>query len=139
MSLIRANFLVLTVVIVVVGLSAAVYERRSFDSIRAILVLMGALLAHISANVFNNYFDYKTGIDRITEKTPFSGGVDVLAKDEIRPSTAFLLGSCCLLGAILIGVYFVRIFPWPLIAIIAYGAFSICFYTAAPLTFAWYE
>ena len=128
-SLIRANFLVLTVVIVLVGLSAAVYERRSFDAPRAILVLIGALLAHISANVFNNYFDYKMGIDLATEKTPFSGGVDVLVNGQIRPPTAFLLGSCCLLGAILIGVYFVRILPWPLIAIIAYGAFSICFYT----------
>jgi len=129
MSLIRANFLVLTVVSVLTGFSAAIYERCPFNAVNALLALVGALFAHISANVFNNYFDYKMGVDQMTVKTPFSGGVDVLVKGHIRPSTAFLFGLCCLLGAALVGIYFVRIFFWPMLAIVVYGGLSIYFYT----------
>ncbi len=38
------------------------------------LALLGAFLAHISVNTLNEYFDFKSGLDLETIKTPFSGG-----------------------------------------------------------------
>ena len=42
----------------------------------AVLAFIGLLLAHISVNTLNDYFDYRSGIDLETRRTPFSGGID---------------------------------------------------------------
>jgi len=128
-SLTRANFLPLTIVIVFAGLAAAFYSHRIFLPIDAALVLVGALLTHASVNAFNNYFDYRSKIDAKTPKTPFSGGVDILVKGMMKPSQALTVCLCTLICAALIGVYFlVRLFN-VLLPLIVYGAIIIVFYT----------
>ena len=54
----RAPFLFLTVSCISVGFAAAVYDGF-FNSLHVFLALIGSLLAHISVNVLNEYFDYK--------------------------------------------------------------------------------
>jgi 1,4-dihydroxy-2-naphthoate octaprenyltransferase len=125
----RANFLPLTVVIVSAGLAASFYAYRVFSALDAFLVLIGALLTHAAVNVFNNYFDYRSRIDERTTKTPFSGGVDILVKGKMKPSTAFGVGLACLLGAAGIGVYFLARKFYPLFPILLYGLIVICLYT----------
>jgi len=125
----RANFLFLTVVIVAAGLSASFYAHGVFNPFDAIIVLIGALLTHMAANVFNNYFDYKSKIDARTIKTPFSGGVDILVKGAMKPSAAFGVGLACLAGAAMIGVYFLTRGLYSLFPILLYGLVAILFYT----------
>jgi 1,4-dihydroxy-2-naphthoate octaprenyltransferase len=125
----RANFLLLTVVIVAAGLSASLYAHAAFNSFDAFLVLIGALLTHMAANVFNNYFDYRSKIDARTGKTPFSGGVDILVEGKMKPSVAFGVGLFCLIGAAVVGVYFLTSLFYPLFPILLYGLVAICFYT----------
>ena len=128
-SITRANFLPLTVVIVLAGLAAAFYSHRSFLPIDAALVMVGALLTHASVNAFNNYFDYRSKIDAKTPKTPFSGGVDILVKGMMKPSEALTVCLFTIICAALIGVYFlVRLFN-VLLPLIVYGAIIIVFYT----------
>ena len=128
-SLTRANFLPLTIVIVLAGLAAAFYSHRTFLPIDAALVMVGALLTHASVNAFNNYFDYRSKIDAKTPKTPFSGGVDILVKGMMKPSEALTVCLFTLICAALIGVYFlVRLFN-VLLPLIVYGAIIIVFYT----------
>jgi len=129
LSLTRANFLPLTVVIVAAGLSAAFFDQKSLDAVNASLTLIGALLTHIAVNIFNNYFDYKMGVDERTVKTPFSGGVSVIAEGKITPRIAFNAGLVSLIGAATIGMHFLRIIFWPTLPILAYGGVSICLYT----------
>jgi 1,4-dihydroxy-2-naphthoate octaprenyltransferase len=125
----RANFLPLTIVIVLAGLAAAFYAHRAFLPIDAALVMVGALLTHASVNAFNNYFDYRSKIDVKTPKTPFSGGVDILVKGMMKPSEALTVCLSTLICAALIGVYFlVRLFN-VLLPLIVYGAIIIVFYT----------
>ena len=38
------------------------------------MVFLGLLLTHISVNVLNDYFDYRSGMDLATKRIPFSGG-----------------------------------------------------------------
>ena len=109
-SVTRANFLPLTVVIVMANVSAAFYSHRAFSIVSAIMVLIGALLLHASVNAFNNYFDYKSMIDSRTVKTPFSGGVDILVKGEMKGSSALLVAVICLAVAGAIGTYFLMLF-----------------------------
>jgi 1,4-dihydroxy-2-naphthoate octaprenyltransferase len=125
----RANFLLLTIVIVAAGLSASFYAHGVFNPFDAFLVLIGALLTHMTVNVFNNYFDYRSKIDAKTTKTPFSGGVDILVDGSMKPSVAFGIGLMCLIGAAMIGVYFLTRLLYPLLPILLYGLVAICFYT----------
>lgn len=128
-SVTRANFLPLTVVIVFAGLAAAFYSKRMLNGPDSLLVLVGALLTHASVNSFNNYFDFRSGIDRRTKKTPFSGGVEILVTGKMSPSSAFMVALLSLIGAGLIGVYFlIRLFN-VLLPVILYGLFVIVLYT----------
>ena len=128
-SITRANFLPLAVVIVFAGLAAAYQAQHAFNAINALLVLVGAVLTHASVNAFNNYFDYRSGIDRRTEKTPFSGGVDILVKGAMSSSSAFMVALLSLIGAGLIGVYFLTQFFAVLLPMMLYGLFVIVLYT----------
>jgi 1,4-dihydroxy-2-naphthoate octaprenyltransferase len=128
-SITRANFLPLTIVIVFAGLAAAFYSHRTFIPLDAALVMVGALLTHASVNAFNNYFDYRSKIDQKTSKTPFSGGVDTLVKGMMKPSQALVVSLFCLVCAALIGLYFlVRLFT-VLLPLVVYGAIIIVLYT----------
>jgi 1,4-dihydroxy-2-naphthoate octaprenyltransferase len=129
LAITRANFLPLTVVIVLSGLCAAWYSHAAFNALNAILVLIGALLTHASVNAFNNYFDYRSHIDERTMKTPFSGGVDVIVSGQTQPTAAFFVALACLVGAGVIGIYFLIQMFFPLMPLILYGAFVIVFYT----------
>ena len=129
MVITRANFLLLTVVIVAAGLSASLYAHGVFNPFEALLVLIGALLTHMAVNVFNNYFDYRSKIDTRTTKTPFSGGVNILVEGKMKPSTALGVGSLCLIGAAVIGAYFLLHSFYPLFPILLYGLVAICLYT----------
>jgi 1,4-dihydroxy-2-naphthoate octaprenyltransferase len=129
LELIRVPFLLLSVVLVLLGTSVAIYGGSSFNLLHFILALVGLVLIHISVNVLNNYFDYKSGIDKETKKTPFSGGVDVLVTGTIKPGTAYRVGLATLGIGLLIGVYFFYNVGWELLPLVAVGAFSVYFYT----------
>jgi len=128
-SITRANFLPLTIAIVVANLSAAFYAHRVFSFVNAVAVLFAALLLHASVNAFNNYFDYKSMIDSRTVKTPFSGGVDVLVKGQMKSSSALLVAFICLVIAGGIGVYFFALFFFILLPLVVYGTIAIVLYT----------
>ena len=60
MAQFRANFLILTVFLVLLGfaLSLKYPGTEGFDWLRAVLVMIGAVSAHISVNLFNEYSDF---------------------------------------------------------------------------------
>ena len=60
--IIRAPFLPLSVVLAFLGACIAWYDG-AFHLGYAVLAFVGLLLAHISVNVLNDYFDYRSGID----------------------------------------------------------------------------
>jgi len=128
-SITRANFLPLTVMIVIANLSAAFYSHRVFSFVAAVLVLIAALLLHASVNAFNNYFDFRSMIDSRTIKTPFSGGVDILVKGKMKGSSALLVAVACLMIAAGIGTYFLLQFFSTLLPLVIYGALAIVLYT----------
>jgi len=128
-SITRANFLPLTVVIVVTNLSAAFYSHRTFSIVNAVMVLFAALLLHASVNAFNNYFDYKSMIDSRTVKTPFSGGVEILVNGKMKASYALLVAIASLAVAGAVGVYFLTLFFNVLLPLVVYGTLAIVLYT----------
>ena len=76
----RPNFLILTPACVLLGVAIAFWSGASLDSLIIALILIGSLLAHISVNALNEYHDFKSGLDLITEKHPFRVGARVCRK-----------------------------------------------------------
>jgi 1,4-dihydroxy-2-naphthoate octaprenyltransferase len=74
----RGSFLILTPACVFLGLSIGISRDVSIDWILLFLVTGGALLAHIAVNTWNEYEDFKSGLDLITRRTAFSGGSGAL-------------------------------------------------------------
>jgi 1,4-dihydroxy-2-naphthoate octaprenyltransferase len=125
----RPSFLLLTPIAFSIGLSVA-YVEGHFEIFRAALGLIGVVLAHVSINVFNDFFDYKSGLDFRTEPTPFSGGSGMLTSGAIKPRDAYLFALASMLLGGLIGLYFVLTTSWMLIPLIAVAVFSIYLYTS---------
>lgn len=124
----RPSFLLLTPLNYSVGIATA-YVQGSFNAFRALLGLVGVLLAHISINVINDYFDYKSGLDFKTKRTPFSGGSGVLPAGGLNPRSVYLFAVGCLLIGGAIGVYFAYAVGWMLLPMVLFAAFTIYFYT----------
>jgi 1,4-dihydroxy-2-naphthoate octaprenyltransferase len=142
---IRAPFLLLAVVLGFLGASIAWYEAKEFGGAfnlgYAWLAFLGILLAHISVNVLNEYFDYKSGVDLKTQKTPFSGGSGALPAGLVTPRQALWLGLGSLLAAVPIGVYFIITIDtgWQLVPLLLVAAASIVLYTPFILKTRWPE
>ena len=129
LALTRVNFLPLTIVIVFAGLAASFFAQHTINVLDGLLVLAGALLTHASVNAFNNYFDYRSGIDRRTQKTPFSGGVEILVNGKMTSSSAFMVALISLVGAGMVGAYFlIRLFS-VLFPLVLFGAIAIVLYS----------
>jgi 1,4-dihydroxy-2-naphthoate octaprenyltransferase len=103
----RGAFLVLTPVCVFLGVSTVVANQTSVDLHLLVLALLGAVLAHISVNTLNEYFDFKSGLDLATTRTPFSGGSGALPRNPEMASVVFIVGAVSLLATSLIGFFFV--------------------------------
>jgi 1,4-dihydroxy-2-naphthoate octaprenyltransferase len=95
----------------------------------AILAFIGLLLCHISVNVLNDYYDYKSGIDLKTRRTPFSGGSGFLPAASLNPKHVLWFGLACFLLAVPIGIYFVLVSGWLLLPLLVIAAICILFYT----------
>ncbi len=135
---IRAPFLPLSVVLAFLGTCIAWYDG-AFHLGHALLAFFGLLLAHISADVLNEYFDYKSGVDLATERTPFSGGSGALPAGLITPRQALWLGLASFLLTIPIGVYFVIVKGWMLLPLLLVAALFIFLYTPVILKLRWPE
>jgi 1,4-dihydroxy-2-naphthoate polyprenyltransferase len=103
---IRAPFLLLALILAFLGASVAWYEG-SFNFGYALLAGLGLVLTHASVNVFNEYFDFKSGVDFKTKRTPFSGGSGALPQGLLSGKQALRLGIGTLAAAGLIGIYFI--------------------------------
>jgi len=124
----RPPFLLLTVLLVSLGTSVAWYEGF-FSPIYFLLALVGMLLVHVSCNVLNDYFDFKSRLDLETERTPFSGGSGFLPAKLLRSEAVYRLGVVCLILGSLIGVYFIIVRGWLLLPILVIGGVSTYFYS----------
>lgn len=133
MAQIRANFLILAVLLVFVGLSASYRFHPglfSFDWLHAVLLVIGVLSAHISVNLFNEYSDFKTGIDFNTVRSPFSGGSGMIVSGKTNPGKVLTWAILSLLAAFMIGLYFSIVSHWTIMLISLVGGFTIVFYTS---------
>ena len=136
----RPQFLLLSVVLAFLGTCIAWYDG-AFHLGYALLAFVGLLLCHISVNVLNDYFDYRSGIDLEVIRTPFSGGSGILPAASLKPRQVFWFGIISFLLAIPIGVYFVMTLDqgWLLLPLLLIAAICVLLYTPFILKLRWPE
>jgi len=135
---IRAPFLLLPIALAFLGTSIAWYDG-AFHLGHALLAFLGLLLAHISVNALNEYFDYKSGVDLKTRRTPFSGGSGALPAGLVSAREALWLGWGTLIAITPIGIYFTIIKGWQLLPLLIIAAICVIFYTPVILKNDWPE
>ena len=124
----RPQFLIISVLQIFLGTSVAWYDGY-FSLLYCLLALVGLLLVHISVNMLNDYFDYRSGIDMEAKRTPFSGGSGVLPGGLLTPGSVGRFALVCFLLAVPIGIYFVIVRGWLLVPVLVAGALSVLLYT----------
>lgn len=102
----RIPFLPLTPLCVFVGAGAAAWTSERLDPLSVALCLLGALCAHISVNAFNEYGDFKSGLDAIVSRTPFSGGSGTLPAHPELAGWTWAVAATSLSVAALVGLHF---------------------------------
>jgi 1,4-dihydroxy-2-naphthoate polyprenyltransferase len=139
----RPQFLILSVVLAFLGASIGWYGQvntgLSFNWGYALLAGLGILLAHISCNVLNDYFDDKSGVDWKVTRTPFSGGSGVIQSGGLTRRQVLWLGIVSLALAVPIGVYFLTVFGLSLLPVLLIAAFAVVAYTPLILKIGWPE
>jgi 1,4-dihydroxy-2-naphthoate octaprenyltransferase len=123
----RPAFLVLPIVCVLLGLSLAPTETYDLTVIG--LITAAAFCSHISVNALNEYFDFKSGLDFKTRKTPFSGGSGALPNNPDSAKAVFYLGVFSLLITVMIGFYFVAFKTLAILPLGLAGATLVITYT----------
>jgi 1,4-dihydroxy-2-naphthoate octaprenyltransferase len=125
----RPPFLILTPICVLLGTSTALTVQGDIDSLALALIMVGALCAHISVNTLNEHADFKSGLDLITVKTPFSGGSGALPDDPSMTNMVLATGVVTLLATMAIGIYFVDNYGTLILPIGIIGVLIILTYT----------
>ncbi|MGB2897289.1 MAG: prenyltransferase [Anaerolineales bacterium] len=125
----RLPFIILTPACVLAGLGTAFWSTGEVNYIYFTLALIGAIAAHISVNAFNEYFDFKSGLDYRTHRTPFSGGSGTLPENPELARQALSVALAAFMITALIGLYFLRVRGISLLPLGALGLLIIVVYT----------
>ncbi len=125
----RPNFLVLTPICISLGLASVLLSGTEVEWAVLGIVLLGALMAHVSVNALNEYADFQSGLDFKTEKTPFSGGSGTLIVQPRLALQALVLGIASLGVTIACGLFLIQYAGWGLVPIGLLGVIIIVTYT----------
>jgi 1,4-dihydroxy-2-naphthoate octaprenyltransferase len=134
----RPQFLTLSVVLAFLGATIARYDGH-FVFWQAVLAGVGLVFTHASVNILNDYFDYRSGVDLATPRTPFSGGSGILPAKMLTAPQVLWLGIVFLVLAVPIGVYFIIERGWELLPLLLIAAFFIVLYSPFILKRPWPE
>jgi 1,4-dihydroxy-2-naphthoate polyprenyltransferase len=135
----RFPFLQATFVPVILGGVIAWEVVGKFNWSTFLLTILGASLIQIASNMFNDYFDFKSGNDlQVKHKNPFAGGGRILTAGLIRPSTHLIVSTSCLVLGSLVGFYFVfGLGLYQLLWLGLIGVVSTYFYVGPPFKLAY--
>lgn len=134
----RPQFLTLSVVLAFLGTAVAWYHGP-VNIGYALLAGFGLMLTHGSVNALNDYFDYKSGIDFNTKRTPFSGGGGLVVEGKLPLNQALGVGVITSLAALVIGIFFTIVKGWPLIPLLIIAGLCLVLYTPVILKTRWPE
>ena len=125
----RLPFIILTPACVLLGMATAIWTKGFVSISHVIYILIGATTAHISVNAFNEYFDFKSGLDYHTKRTPFSGGSGTLPEKPMLARQTLWIAIITFVITLFIGLYFLHIRGLYLLPLGIVGLFLLYAYT----------
>jgi len=125
----RLPFVRLAPACVVLGTVTAVWSGSEINMLHFVLTVLGAVFAHICVNAFNEYSDFKSGLDFKTEPTPFSGGSGTLPENPEKGYVAMITGIVTLILTAAIGIYFIVVIGIGLLPLGVLGLVIVVVYT----------
>ncbi len=125
----RPAFLILTPICILLGASIHLSDTGETNLQLLILILLGALCAHISVNTLNEFTDFISGLDLLTRKTPFSGGSGALPNNPSASNAVLITGVSSLLITMAIGIYIMLNHAMTLLPLGLIGVLIIITYT----------
>jgi 1,4-dihydroxy-2-naphthoate octaprenyltransferase len=145
----RALYTITVLLPCCLGAVVAWWSGYSFDWALLVLILVGMMFANIGTNFTNDYFDYRSGVDRIDEGRIYKKGAEVLYDNPLAESGAvdgyalyFFTPRTILLSALGslavtagIGLYLVLRVDWRILPVGLAGILMGYFYTAPPVKF----
>ena len=129
LRVIRIRFLLASVIAVSLGLAINWWHTGNIEIFDAILTMCGVLALHASVDLFNDYWDFKRGIDTTTQRTKMSGGTGVLPEGLLKPKQVYAAGIIFLIAGAAIGAYFVFTDGIIIGLILAFAVLSVYFYS----------
>lgn len=133
----RLPFLVASLIPVGLATALAYTEQGAFSVSRLLLVMVGMTGAHLAVNFFNDYFDYRYGVDPPHPPRPFSGGSQVI-QEGLQSPAEFLGQALAMTSLALVAAVALALLSGPAVLLFsAVGAFLGFFYSARPLLLSW--
>jgi len=139
-EVIRVKFFLAGIPSLMLGVALSVYWAGYFNFLNFTLSLTGVILAMIGTYTFNEYYDFKSGVDVIIPSehiTPFSAGSRILPSGALKPEPVLKLGIVAWILYSLIAIYFTLTIGWLIIPLALIGFISGAFYTAPPFKWAY--
>lgn len=136
----RAPFLTAIIIPILIGATwvAATSSIQPFPWLNFALTLFAGIALHVSANTFNDYFDWTGGVDQKNNDyfLPYTGGSRSIELGLISEKSLFRVASGALVVASILGTVLAFLSGPGIFIFGLLGAFSAFFYTAPPLRLA---
>ena len=135
----RAPFLQASLVPIVLGGILAWELTGTFSWGIFLLALVGGASVQVATNMFNDYFDFKSGNDlQVKHHNPFAGGGRILTAGLVSLRSHLIVSTGSLLIGIIIGFYFLFTLNVPYLFWIGLiGVLSCYFYVGPPFRLAY--
>lgn len=126
-KLIDVKLSVASIIPVLLGSLYSLYAYQKLNVIYLILLIISMVMVQSSANILNDYFDHKRGLDddKFDEK--------VLASQELKPKTVLIIMIIFQTISLLIGIYIAYQTSLLILAAAGFGLFILYFYAFGPL------
>ncbi len=91
-----------------------------------IIAIIGVVLSQIAVNLIDDYFDFRTGLDKATNKSKFGGGK--LTKDTVNPTVVLTVAIISLLVGLSIGAFLLYAVGTIILVPMIFGLITVVFY-----------
>jgi len=139
-EVVRVKFFIAGIPSIVLGASIAYYYFKIFNIYGFLLTLLGISLAMAGCYLFNEYFDWKSGVDVIIDEddvTPFNAGSRILPLGRLNPRSVLRAGFVFYMAYIAVGLYLTIVCGLPVLILMLLGIFTGALYSAPPFKWAY--
>jgi 1,4-dihydroxy-2-naphthoate octaprenyltransferase len=139
-EVVRVKFFLAGIPSTVLGACIAYYYFKTFNIYSFLLTLLGVSLAMAGCYTFNEYFDWRSGVDVIIDEddvTPFNAGSRILPLGLLDPRSVLRAGFIFYMVAVTIGLYLTIVCGLPVLILMLLGIFTGALYCMPPFKWAY--